>query len=695
MISDNIWNLTHGTETITSFVAAHPDDAPEQVSAKLFPMSKKEASKGIIGSLKTALGGKDQTRGTAHIDPTPDDLERTAQCGRFPTRPSDLFLKIYHNILQTLDEDPMADVCSPPLIASSGVVPVSVVSVIKDIMNHYASLIVEAQHEIFLATNYWEHSHASKIITDALLELSRRVIARGGKKVVVKLMYDRGNVKQFVDNRQKVPESEWLQDAVQLPKLEDIPGLFLEVVNYHRPALGTFHCKYMVIDRRIAILNSNNIQDMANLEFMSQIEGPIVDAFYDMALWSWGKKMEPPLACLGNPLTEVKGKEGYAWPKTVSWQGKGNVNAAAAMELTPANQQPQQPAGQEGFQPTTTTTATAPQPSDRPVGVASNEPATQSQTLQPPTQSESGFTPAQDNNTGMNTGTSVAVSKKPSPEELKEKDKKAGKKGKKDDGKPEQPLPKGSLDPTTSGIFNPALFLEPHNEVPMALVNRKPHGKPGHGDTFCPQDVAWLTAMRYAQKDVFIQTPDLNTKPIIEAVIDCVKRDIEVTLYITVGYNDAGEALPYQGGTNEEVVKKMFAEVPEENKSNLRVHWYTSKDWNVPINASHKLRNCHVKIMLVDSHIAIQGNGNQDTQSWFHSMEINVLIDSELIVKSWRDLIEKNQNTGIAGRVGEDGIWKDQQGNVMPDSTGIHSGPSGLFKGIKGSIERVRGTGGF
>ncbi|KAG9024764.1 hypothetical protein FRB95_011127 [Tulasnella sp. JGI-2019a] len=688
MISENVWNLTHGIETITSFVAANPDHAPEQVALKLFPMTKKEATKGLFGSLRATLGGKDQTKGTAHIDPTPEDLERTAQCGKFPTRPSDLFLKIYHNILQTLDQDPMANVCSPPLIASSGVVPVSVVSIIKDIMNHYASLIVEAQHEVFLATNYWEHSHASKIITDAFLELSRRVMARGGKKVVVKMMYDRGSVKQFIDNRQKVPESEWVQDAVQLPKSEDIPGLFLEVVNYHRPALGTFHCKYMVIDRRIAVLNSNNIQDMANLEFMTQIEGPIIDGFYDMALWSFGKKMEPPLACLGNPLTEPKGKNGYAWPKTVIWEGRGNVNAAAASELTPEDQLPQQPSGQQGLEPTPASTTTAPQPSDRPAGMSNNEPSS----LQPPSE----FIPSQESNTGMNTGASVAVSKQPSPEELKAKDKtKSGKDKKKSDGKPEQPLPKGSLDPTATGIFNPALFLEPHDEVPMVLVNRKPHGKPGHGDTFCPQDVAWLTAMRYAQKDVFIQTPDLNTKPIIEAVIECVRRDIEVTLYICVGYNDAGEALPYQGGTNEEVIKKMYAEVQDEYKSNLRVHWYTSKDWNVPINASHKLRNCHVKIMLVDSHIAIQGNGNQDTQSWFHSMEINILIDSELIVRSWRDLIERNQNTGVAGRVGEDGIWRDQQGQVMPDSSGIHSGPSGLVKGVMGSIARVRGTGGF
>lgn len=106
-------------------------------------------------------------------------------------------------------------------------------------MNHYASLIVEAQEEVFLATNYWQSSHASKIVTDALLELSRRSQARG-KKVVVKIMYDRGSVKQFVHNRIKVPESEWLQDAVQLPKLEDIPGLFLEVVNFHKSVFYLF-----------------------------------------------------------------------------------------------------------------------------------------------------------------------------------------------------------------------------------------------------------------------------------------------------------------------------------------------------------------------------------------------------------------------------------------------------------------------
>lgn len=52
-----------------------------------------------------------------------------------------------------------------------------------------------------------------------------------------------------------------LASAVKLPKASDIPNVNLEVCNYHHPVLGTFHAKYMVVDRKIAVINSNNVQD--------------------------------------------------------------------------------------------------------------------------------------------------------------------------------------------------------------------------------------------------------------------------------------------------------------------------------------------------------------------------------------------------------------------------------------------------
>jgi hypothetical protein len=83
----------------------------------------------------------------------------------------------------------------------------------------------------------------------------------------------------------------------------------------------------MVVDRRIAVLNSNNIQvrermrvlyclslnistqDNANVEMMTQIEGPIVESFYDMSLISWAKASAVPLPLISGPFapsTEFK-----------------------------------------------------------------------------------------------------------------------------------------------------------------------------------------------------------------------------------------------------------------------------------------------------------------------------------------------------------------------------------------------------
>lgn len=141
--------------------------------------------------------------------------------------------QIYHDILLTLEKDPWAAVVSPPLLGSTGVVPLSIVSVIPDIIQHYCDCIVATQDELILGTNYWENSNSANHIADALRKLSRRAEKRG-KKVVVKMMYDRGNLKQMAHNHVEVLEKEWTSEVVLLPKLEEIPGLHFQLINYHR-----------------------------------------------------------------------------------------------------------------------------------------------------------------------------------------------------------------------------------------------------------------------------------------------------------------------------------------------------------------------------------------------------------------------------------------------------------------------------
>ena len=53
---------------------------------------------------------------------------------------------------------------------------------------------------------------------------------------------------------------EYTGDKIGIPSPEEIPNIDLRVVNYHRPALGTFHAKYVIVDRKYALVCSNNIQ---------------------------------------------------------------------------------------------------------------------------------------------------------------------------------------------------------------------------------------------------------------------------------------------------------------------------------------------------------------------------------------------------------------------------------------------------
>lgn len=82
--------------------------------------------------------------------------------------------------------------------------------------------------------------------------------------------------------------------------------------------------------------------------------------------------------------------------------------------------------------------------------------------------------------------------------------------------------------------------------------------------------------------------------------------------------------LPMQGGHNEKVAHQIYTTLSASGRQHLRWYWYVAKDQTRPIPASEKKRSCHIKLMIVDEHVAIVGNGNLDTQSYYHSQEINL-----------------------------------------------------------------------
>ncbi len=192
-------------------------------------------------------------------------------------------------------------------------------------------------------------------------------------------------------------------------------------------------------------------------------------------------------------------------------------------------------------------------------------------------------------------------------------------------------------------------------------------------------------------------SPDLNATPLHGAILEAIKRGVEITYYVCFGYNDAGELMPGQGGTNEMFATSLAKALSPEEKNLLHIYYYVGKDQDHPIHQSFKQRSCHIKLLIADGHIGIQGSGNQDTQSWYHSQEINILIDSEEVCRKWREGIERNQNTAMFGKASnEDGVWRDSKGQ---EAAGMTQEPSsklnGYVIGVKGMVKKMHDKGGF
>ncbi|WVF71175.1 hypothetical protein IAT40_005975 [Kwoniella sp. CBS 6097] len=841
---------------------------------------------------------------------------------------SDLFWKMYISLLPTLERDPLSGLVPPDLLGSTTTMPLSVISLIPDIMQHYRDVIIRAEKEIFLATNYWQPSNSVNTVSQALRDLSARVVKAGRSKVIVKIMYDRGSWEQLWNSHAPVKPNQWA--PLDLPVEKDVPGLDMEVINFHRVLLGTFHAKFLIVDRKVALINSNNIQDRPNLELMTHLEGPIVDSFYEVALHSWWNKLDPPLPCMSEPykppINPVTGRPHYLfrdhnpyfddieilkaakaarillrrqtrdideekahqdgpgagerlrdavrkvvneqrqsladWKPGEELEARAHIamkelrefrdrwglgNASRANSRGPSRGPSRRPSQNDGLlrsahkseDDRTAVTSTAaeseapssptvhgdvplksktyPLPHEPPIdtnwdhsafpphsaglrsenypsrgtSIAEDEtsqtgnerrhahfaplrtdfdgtgqlfvdtagdsvppnrevspnasysrlprferdmpmvasPVASTIRLPPETESVSrspvdlktslgngGFDPSRGSELAppilSESGASLPLTAR-EPIEMDHMYEKAKKhvalklenETKRKDSE-EQPEGTGSRrmfqlskkfnagalsdawatveDSDELDSFKPHVVHAPHEPFPIAMCCRKPHGFPGHHDIRNPQNAAWLAGFRYAKRKVFVQTPTLNARPIVRAVKQACRRGVDVVLLLDLGFNDKGESIPFQGGTNEEVVDRLYKILRKDKKEQyLKVYWYTGKDQVRPLNAVKKQRNCHIKFAAYDDEVAIFGNGNQDSQSWFHSQEINVMIDNKQVVAEMMETLLSNQNTLQYGGVDTDGIWRDKEGHTLE-----HYGATakGAFRGLSGFI---------
>lgn len=434
-----------------------------------------------------------------------------------------------------------------------------------------------------------------------------------------------------------------IRKSIQLPKPEEIPNLDFEAINFHKPLLGTLHAKFMVVDRKIAVIESNNMEDNDNMEMMTHVEGPIVDSIYDTALITWGNAFNTSLPSVDKPATDG------------GLDITSGTKEPLHMDRGPAREQQQIVSEGE-----------AAHLSEHMPGAPHYDPdlASEITRMQSAYSSRPNETLLQAANRQLNLPCHKQI-----------------------------PPTGPEIDPGQE--FTPYIPISTPYPVPIALVSRPPFGSPKNSNVFVPQNEAWLSCIRNARTSLFIQSPNLNAPPLHNAMITALRRGVEITYYVCLGYNDAGEIMPGQNGTNEMFASNLCAALSDQERARLHIGYYVAKDQNRPIHHNFKARSCHIKLLIADGHIGIQGSGNQDTQSWYHSQEINILIDSAEVCRKWREGIERNQNTARFGMAGEDGVWRDSEGREAEGSMGRPGKVMGWFKGAVGMVKKASEKGGF
>ncbi|POR39603.1 Uncharacterized protein TPAR_00210 [Tolypocladium paradoxum] len=625
MVSEHVFKLCQDTETVSSVLAKNPTEAPGDVVERLYGHHTKDLSHNPDGNRPA---------------PSPEALKMACKCGRWgPTKPSPPFLQAFADCLNCLDADPMSGVVSPPLMGSHGTVPLTVIAPLADVIRHCSNLIVRAEREVFFITCSWSPSVAQRLVKIALIELSRRAGQRG-QRVVVKMMYHKAGAANVMGSHQVVEPAAYTSRLIQLPSPEEIPNLDFQVISVHKLILGTLHAKFCVVDRKIAAIMSNNMEDNDNMEIMTHVEGPIVDSIYDTALITWNKNLNQPLPSHDAPSCEGGLPTCDQEPHYVDHGPERDQHRIVADSHAQAGLPEHTP----------------------------DDPHYDSDIAGEITRMQFRYS-AQPDETCLqaaNRQLNLAV--------------------------------KHPIDPTGPEIpdgeeMTPYISTTTTHPVPMALVSRPPYGPVNSKNVNVPQNEAWLSLIRNAKQNIFIQTPDLNAAPLVASLAAALKRGVEVTYYVCFGYNDPGEMIPGQGGTNDQAAQALIASLPPNgpDRQLLHIYNYVSKDQDHPIHHCFHSRSCHIKLLIVDNLVGIQGSANQDTQSWFHSQEVNIMVDSREICEKWMGGIDRNQNTKAFGRVAEDGIWRDAEGNPGNGYMGNPGPVEGLFRGVPGMLMKMKG----
>lgn len=191
----------------------------------------------------------------------------------------------------------------------------------------------------------------------------------------------------------------------------------------------------------------------------------------------------------------------------------------------------------------------------------------------------------------------------------------------------------------------PTLFLpSPHHINPLMRPFSRDHAPP----PATPLNVFLLTLFATAKDRIYIQSPNVNSPPVIAALCQALKRGVHVKI-VTNTRMMVPEQLITAGRLTEWTMSSLYSMWQAECDShdprdiesapsppgNLEIYYHDPSSplqqtsghaeseayWDFPFEKPLK---SHIKLTIVDDSIVVLGSGNMDRASWYTSQELGI-----------------------------------------------------------------------
>ena len=161
--------------------------------------------------------------------------------------------------------------------------------------------IESAALEVILVTCFWARSPSLSQLCSTLKKLSDKHVSRtvGTPKLRVRLCFSSRSVVQKLFHTSLpagyvYPSSQWVS-KLGLPSPADLPGLDLQVKSIFFRPFSVMHPKFVIVDRRLALLPSCNLSWETWLECCLPLTGPVVSSLLQFWRFTWGRNDLPVL----------------------------------------------------------------------------------------------------------------------------------------------------------------------------------------------------------------------------------------------------------------------------------------------------------------------------------------------------------------------------------------------------------------